>query len=236
MSKNQANPTNSSFIQMCLDAAKAGHPEFYDLLLQKTRENDSIVRDVDEIWKTHKYPDSSLNWVKLKTFENCRAIINLSHVSGGDKARAVLMAMVQSVNSDLLVQAPLATLSTLTKQSKPTVIKSIDVLSTYGFIAVAKPSTSKEGTVYMVNPSIVTIGATDEESLTERFNQCVLKSDQTLQPLREFLELFNKNSGVKIAFSKYIDDAGNYVFYNSWLETKKEAVKSQEKKPTQGQE
>ena len=228
--KNPQNPTNSSVVQMCLDAAKAGHPELLEALQAIKEKDPRAIKDIDGIWNSHKHPDNSLAWVKFKNFEKCRAISNLSKLSGGDKAKSLLLAMIQIVNQDMYVQCSHNIIGKIVSQSKPTVIKCIDTLIQYGFIVVAKKATNKDAAVYMINPNVVTVGKTEDDKLLEKFNELVALADSEQQPLKNFLLLEHMNNNIKTTFTKYIDDDGEVVFYNSWFEEAKE------KKPTHGGE
>lgn len=131
------------------------------------QENKDKLKEVDEKFYSHIYPQIKLNWCKL--YNN-----NLEITKKTDKASInILNILYKLINRNNLIQISISEIIKLTGYSNKTIIKSIDELIEKGFIAIklkAEPKTSRS-TIYMINPELVTIGTGNQTQLKKKFWQ-----------------------------------------------------------------
>lgn len=129
------------------------------------QENKDKLKEVDEKFYSHIYPQIKLNWCKL--YNN-----NLEITKKTDKASInILNILYKLINRNNFIQISTSEIIKLTGYSNKTIIKSIDELIEKGFIAIklkAEPKVSRS-TIYMINPELVTIGTGNQTQLKKEF-------------------------------------------------------------------
>lgn len=160
MNKNKKT-TTEQFID---DLIFSGIPLGNDLK-KYFKQNKNKLKEVDEIFYSHLYPQHKLSWNKnyIINFEIMK-IIDTYSVS-------IFTTISKLINKNNLIQLSLTDIINITNYSKPKIIKSINELIKKGFIAIklkGKPKTSR-ATIYMINPELTTIGTGNQNKLKKEF-------------------------------------------------------------------
>lgn len=158
------NPENSSVIQALLDISQANPylKKDIDAMICLMRADSASIKRADEIFRSHLYPDNSLTFCKLECGIEFTRFLPVNAV-------AILTAMCQNMRHGNLIQLShrdILTISAL--KSLRSVKPALEKLIELGCIAEKIPGTTRRATVYMVNPSIATVG-TKEISLQRKF-------------------------------------------------------------------
>lgn len=131
------------------------------------QENKNKLKEVDEKFYNHIYPQHKLNWNKtyINNLELCKAL--------NTKSFSILNSISKLINKNNLIQISNTEIINITGYSKQTVINSINELIKKGFITIklkGEPKTSR-ATIYMINPELVTIGTGNQTQLKKEFWQ-----------------------------------------------------------------
>lgn len=147
------NKEHSSVKQALLDLkASGGDAECIDFLINQIGTNPEIRGNADKLFKSHLYPDKTLNWFKLHNDIEFTRFLS-------PNALMILIAMCQNMRHGNLIQVNYKDLLTITHISSPKAIKpALQELENCGCITVRIKGTTRRSTVYMVNPEIATVG------------------------------------------------------------------------------
>lgn len=153
----------TSIEQAIDDLLASGIPENIPLgkLKEYLKENKKTLDKAEEKFKSHIYPQYTLNWNKnyINNFEIMKEIDTYSI--------SIFTIISKLINKNNLIQLSLIDIINITNYSKPKIIKSINELIEKGFIAIklkGEPKNSRS-TIYMLNPELVTIGTGRQEKL-----------------------------------------------------------------------
>ena len=140
----------TSIEQAIDDLLASGIPENIPLgkLKEYLKENKKTLDKAEEKFKSHIYPQYTLNWNKnyINNFEIMKEIDTYSI--------SIFTIISKLINKNNLIQLSLIDIINITNYSKPKIIKSINELIEKGFIAIklkGEPKNSRS-TIYMLNP------------------------------------------------------------------------------------
>lgn len=160
---NKPNKENSAIKQALLDLKKAGGTaECIDILIRQIEQDNDLLKNADELFKSHRYPDSSLDWFKLHSDIEFARFLSTN-------ALMVLIAMCQNMNHGNLLQVSYRDLAAITHITSLKAIRpALQELENCGCVTVRINGTTRRSTVYMINPEIATVG-TETKGLTYIF-------------------------------------------------------------------
>ena len=131
------------------------------------QENKNKLKEVDEKFYSHIYPQHKLNW--NKTYITNLEIYKLLNA----KSVSIFNVISKLINKNNLIKISIIEIKKLLKYDDKTIIKSLNELIEKGFIAIrlkGEPKTSR-ATIYMINPELVTIGTGNQIQLKKEFWQ-----------------------------------------------------------------
>jgi len=157
------NKENSGIKQALLDLKKAGgFTDCIDSLLKQIELDNDMLKSADELFRSHRYPDSSLDWFKLHSDIEFTRFLS-------PNALMILIVMCQNMRHGNLLQASYRDLSAITHITSLKAIRpALCELENCGCVTVRIRGTTRRSTVYMINPEIATVG-TDTKGLTYIF-------------------------------------------------------------------
>lgn len=189
------NPNNSSVIQLLIDLEKFG---FDTASLKHQIEKDPHrLREVEDYFESHMYPDKALTWTRLTRYESFRALLELS-----DAALRLSILMIQIAAQSGLVSLSTRAISTQLHMSNRDVQKAISELISHAIIAIVRPAQGRKAAVWMINPDLATCGKPIRE--TAAFKELVkahMETDkhQCSSPIALLSDLQDIHSNVNIA-------------------------------------
>lgn len=211
MSQNNLNPNNSSSIQMLLDLYSISNKNndietlgLCEKLLDKLNNNYSLQKQVDDKFNSHKYNEKNITFSKLENFSNLKVINNLS-----PNSVKILFLIIQTVSQDNLIEIRISTFMDILKMSKPTITKCLSELVESGAISKLQNRNKTQGTIYMLNPKIASVGKHLHNKIYEEITQG--------SSLTKF-EKLNKNNYSIISSKGYIsinESENKYLNFNS---------------------
>ena len=159
---SKEHPTS---IQMLKDLKSVGCSSLLiDQLLDELKNDPKKLNEVEELFKSHQYPNKSITWIKRFIdidYERCLSEYGIkvfdfmqAHMRSGTNLLQI------SLNDLLLV---------LNSKSKHTIQNAIDELIFNGFIAIKFKGKGRVPNVYMVNPKIAIKGNCNVDYLTREF-------------------------------------------------------------------
>lgn len=186
---SKEHPTS---IQMLKDLKSVGCSSMLvDDLLKELDDDPKKLKEVEELFKSHQYPNKSITWIKrfididysyclseyaIKVFDFMQ-----THMRNGTNLLQI------SLNDLLLV---------LHSKSKHSIQNAIDELIFNGFIAIKIKGKGRVSNVYMVNPEIAIKGNCNVDYLTREF--WILVGSK-------YKEYSNKIEHYSIAHKKFIN-------------------------------
>ena len=160
MSKD--HPTS---IQMLKDLRSVGCSSILvDQLLDELQNDAKKLNDVEELFKSHQYPNKSITWIKRFIeidYQSCLSEYGIKvfdfmqvHMRNGSNLLQI------SLNDLLLV---------LDSKSKHTIQNALNELIEKGFIAIKIKGKGRISSVYMINPQIAIKGNCNVDYLIREF-------------------------------------------------------------------
>ena len=129
------------------------------------KQNKIKLKEVDEKFYRHLYPQNKLNWTK--NYINNLEMYKLLNA----KSIGIFNILSKLINKNNLIQISITELKKLLKYDDKTIIKSINELIEKGFVVIklkGEPKTSR-ATIYMINPELTTIGTGNQEKLKREY-------------------------------------------------------------------
>lgn len=216
--KPKPNPENSSTLQALLDLQTAGFE--VDGLIEAVKKDKKARTKADELFDSHRYPDTALVYTKTSNFNECRARYGLK-----PKSVAVLDLLVNTANQSGLVSIPQEFICEILKADKRTVGSGIKELVENGFICVYRKSIQHQSPIYMINPMVSKTGKPATSLDMKRFLELVqdnASSDLTANPIFRYRQMDERFESFTMGHGQYENDEGEIVRYNT-------IVKSHEK-------
>ena len=151
--KQKPNDENSSVKQALLDLkAAGGNAEAISTLLGQISQDRGLLQDADELFKSHQYPEHSLDWFRLQGNIEFPRFLSPNAVT-------VLIAICQNMQTDNLLQVSYRDLIDITHiTSLKAVQPAMRELVQNGCIVEVMKAVGRKPAVYMVNPEIATVG------------------------------------------------------------------------------
>lgn len=160
MKKNKKKKTTAE--QFIDDLISSGIPLAIELK-KYFEENKNKLKEVDERFYSHIYPNKNLKWTKKYINLEIYKIISPSSF-------LIFDAISNLINKNNLVQISQKEIIEFTEcKNKRTVSKSLKELIEKGFIAIKLKGNTKRNNIYMINPEITTIGKGNQEKLKKEF-------------------------------------------------------------------
>lgn len=129
------------------------------------QENKNKLKEVNEKFYNHIYPQHKLNWNKtyIDNLELCKLI--------NSKSFGIFNAISKLTNKNNLIQISNTEIINITGYSKQTIINCINELIEKGLITIKLKGETKtsRATIYMINPELITIGTGKREQLKKEF-------------------------------------------------------------------
>lgn len=152
-------------IQMLKDLKSVGCSSILvDQLLDELKNDPQKLNDVEELFKSHQYPNKSITWIKRFIdfdYQSCLSEYGIKvfdfmqvHMRSGTNLLQI------SLNDLLLV---------LNSKSKHTIQNALNELLEKGFIAIKIKGKGRVSSVYMINPQIAIKGNCNVAYLTREF-------------------------------------------------------------------
>lgn len=210
--KNKLNPNNSSLTQMLLDLQTVaclenehGISALCSKLLEELKNKNSLQKKVDDKFNAHKYNQKNITYSKLENFKNLKFVNNLS-----SNSVKLLFLIIQTASQDNLIEIRVSVLMEVLKLSKPTVIKCLSELVDVGAISVMRKKNKLQGTIYMLNPKIASVGKHTHSKIYKTIAQ--ESSMSTFEKLNSYDDYNIISSSGYIPINK---DENKYLTYNT---------------------
>src|SRR5699024_6527968 len=159
----QGNPTNSPVIQAIIDAidvARDVHDNDAATKLQAAlsalQRNKRLTHNADAKYNAHRYPDKSITYTKVATYDQCPARFNLSR-----DAQSLLSWMGSVVSQDGLVCVPQSYMASILRISnRQQLRRAINELIQDQYIVIYDQPTkgTHQATTYMMDHRIIRSG------------------------------------------------------------------------------
>ena len=159
----QGNPTNSPVIQAIIDAidvARDVHDNDAATKLQAAlsalQRNKRLTHNADAKYNTHRYPDRSITYTKVATYDQCPARFDLSR-----DAQSLLSWMGAVASQDGLVRVSQSDMASILRISnRQQLRRAINELIQDQYIVVydQPPKGSHQATTYMIDRRIIRSG------------------------------------------------------------------------------
>lgn len=205
------NPTNSSVIQLLLDMEKFGFDTV--TMRQELARDPKRLREVEDYFESHLYPDKSIAWTRLTKYEGFRALLELS-----DAALRIMILMIQIAPQSSLVSLSVRGIGNQFHMSNSTVQNGIAELVEHGFIAVVRPGSGRRAPIWMIHPDLAISGKPIRENAAyKELIDTYMQGDKHPEnhPLALLTEMqdIHSNVGVAIITDRLAD--GSIIKYST---------------------
>lgn len=174
MSENHGNPTGSPIIQAMLDAIEiakeTGNSKALESLqaaLKVLQRDKRLTHSADAKFNAHRYPNKSITYTKIATYDQCPERFELSH-----GAQSILSWMASAMSQDGLITVSQSDLSNIVHiTNKQQLRRCIDELCRYHFLAVwdKPPKGSHKPVTYVLDRRIMCTGKDPKDADITQF-------------------------------------------------------------------
>lgn len=127
------------------------------------KQNKKKLKEVDEKFYSHIYPNKNLKWTKNYIKIELHKNIN-------SNSFMIFNAISNLINKNNLIQISQKEIIEITNiKDLKTISKNFNELIEKGFITIKLKGNTKRNTIYMINPELVTIGTGNQEKLKKEF-------------------------------------------------------------------
>lgn len=160
MKKNKSKKTTTE--QFIDDLISSGVP-LGNELKKYFKKNKNKLKEVDERFYRHIYPQKNLKWTKNYINLEIYKIIN-------SNSFLIFSAISSLINKNNLIQISQKEIIELTEcKNKRTISKCLKELIEKGFIVIKLKGNTKRNNIYMINPELTIIGTGNQEKLKKEF-------------------------------------------------------------------